>query len=386
MDPTSFSASTLGTVVKTPGAHGFHTFVPAALPRRFSLGDQTVLLLSEADRALGRLAGAGRLLPNPHLLVRPYVAREALASSRIEGTQASLSDVFDATALGDETGQVREVTNYIRALERGLTELARLPISMRLLCSIHEELLRGVRGQERLPGEVRRSPNWIGSPDNRPETAIFVPPPVDEMHRALTDWERFIHEDVPIPPLVKCALLHYQFETIHPFLDGNGRLGRLLIVFYMVEQDLLPDPLLYISAYFEAHRSDYYDRLQAVRERGEVEEWTQFFLRAVAVQAGDAIRRAERLADLREQYRQAAARTRSRAGEVVDLVFENPVLTTNFVAHRLDVTPQGALNLIRRLEDGGILTEHERVPGRSMRWVADAVLGALEGLEPLPDG
>ncbi|MDQ1514678.1 MAG: hypothetical protein QOE80_508 [Actinomycetota bacterium] len=386
MDPTSFSASTLGVVVKTPGAHGFYTFVPAALPRRFSLGDQTVLLLSEADRALGRLAGAGRLLPNPHLLVRPYVAREALASSRIEGTQASLSDVFDATALGDETGQVREVTNYIRALERGLTELARLPISMRLLCSIHEELLRGVRGQERLPGEVRRSPNWIGSPDNRPETAIFVPPPVDEMHRALTDWERFIHEDVPIPPLVKCALLHYQFETIHPFLDGNGRLGRLLIVFYMVEQDLLPDPLLYISAYFEAHRSDYYDRLQAVRERGEIEEWTQFFLRAVAVQAGDAIRRAERLADLREQYRQAAARTRSRAGEVVDLVFENPVLTTNFVAHRLDVTPQGALNLIRRLEDGGILTEHERVPGRSMRWVADAVLGALEGLEPLPGG
>ena len=386
MDPTSFSASTLGVVVKTPGAHGFYTFVPAALPRRFSLGDQTVLLLSEADRALGRLAGAGRLLPNPHLLVRPYVAREALASSRIEGTQASLSDVFDATALGDETGQVREVTNYIRALERGLTELARLPISMRLLCSIHEELLRGVRGQERLPGEVRRSPNWIGSPDNRPETAIFVPPPVDEMHRALTDWERFIHEDVPIPPLVKCALLHYQFETIHPFLDRNGRLGRLLIVFYMVEQDLLPDPLLYISAYFEAHRSDYYDRLQAVRERGEIEEWTQFFLRAVAVQAGDAIRRAERLADLREQYRQAAARTRSRAGEGVDLVFENPVLTTNFVAHRLDVTPQGALNLIRRLEDGGILTEHERVPGRSMRWVADAVLGALEGLEPLPGG
>jgi Fic family protein len=386
MDPTSFSASTLGVVVKTPGAHGFYTFVPAALPRRFSLGDQTVLLLSEADRTLGRLAGAGRLLPNPHLLVRPYVAREALASSRIEGTQASLSDVFDATALGDETGQVREVTNYIRALERGLTELARLPISMRLLCSIHEELLRGVRGQERLPGEVRRSPNWIGSPDNRPETAIFVPPPVDEMHRALTDWERFIHEDVPIPPLVKCALLHYQFETIHPFLDGNGRLGRLLIVFYMVEQDLLPDPLLYISAYFEAHRSDYYDRLQAVRERGEIEEWTQFFLRAVAVQAVDAIRRAERLADLREQYRQAAARTRSRAGEVVDLVFENPVLTTNFVAHRLDVTPQGALNLIRRLEDSGILTEHERVPGRSMRWVADAVLGALEGLEPLPGG
>lgn len=372
-------------MVKTPGAHGFYTYVPAALPRQLHLGVQTVLLLSEADRALGRLAGAGRLLPNPHLLVRPYVAREAVASSRIEGTQASLSDVFDATALGAETGEVREVTNYIRALERGLAELARLPISLRLLCSIHEELLRGVRGQERLPGEVRRSPNWIGSPDNRPETAVFVPPPVDEMQRALTDWERFVHESVPIPPLVKCALMHYQFETIHPFLDGNGRLGRLLIVFFLVEQTLLPEPLLYISAYFEAHRGDYYDHLQAVRERGQLEEWVQFFLRAVEVQAADAVQRAERLADLREQYRQIASRTRSRAGEVVDLLFENPVLTPNFVAARLDMTPQGALNLIRRLEDGGILIEHGRVPGRSKRWVADAVLNVLEGLER-PEG
>jgi len=366
------------------GPAGYIAFRPALLPRRLDLHDTTVIALSGADRALGRLAGTGRLLPNPHLLLRPYVAREALASSRIEGTQASLSDVFDAQARRSPEGPLREVTNYIDALDHGLARLDTLPVSRRLLCEVHEILLTGVRGQERRPGEVRRSQNWIGSPDNRPETAVFVPPPVDEMEPALDDLERFLHETGPLPPLVSIALAHYQFETIHPFLDGNGRLGRLLIVFLLVEHGLLPQPLLYLSSFFEAHRSDYYDRLQAVRERGEIQEWLRYFLTGVSEQANDAVARAEELVDLREEMRRRLAGDRSRATEVVEMIFENPVLTTTRIADALDITVQSALNHIRRLEGVEIVTEVAGVPGRSKRWVARDVLRAL-GADDEPD-
>ena len=221
------------------------------MPRNMELSEPTVAVLSEADRALGRLAGAGRLLPNPHLLVNAYVRREAVASSRIEGIQASLSDLFDAEARGDfRDGDIQEVVNYIRAMETGLARLDQLPISRRLLEEIHRVLLSEVRGEAAQPGNVRTSPNWIGSPDNQPATAVFVPPPVDELAEGLADWERFVHEPLAMPPLIRCALMHYQFETLHPFLDGNGRLGRLLIVFFLVSEDLLPAPLLYLSSYF----------------------------------------------------------------------------------------------------------------------------------------
>lgn len=380
MDPTKFVAPHIGRAVKGIGPYAFYSFHPEPLPRELGLRSRTVMLLSEADRAVGRLAGAGRQLPNPHILIRPYLVREAVASSRIEGTQASLSEIFDAEAQEVEaTGDVLEVANYIRAMELGLRLVDDVPISTRFIRQLHKTLMTGVRGKERSPGEIRTSPNWIRSPDNRPETAVFVPPPVDEMHAALSDWERFLHSPPELPVLVRCALLHYEFETIHPFLDGNGRIGRLLIVLFLVEQGDLPQPLLYTSAYFEDHKAEYYDRLQAVRERGELEEWIQFFLTAVAEQAGDALRRAERLADLRQAYRQRLAGGRSRAHEVVDLLFSNPVLTAKFVARRLGITPQGAHNLIRQLTNGGILTELPRVPGRSLRWQASEVLDALGG-------
>lgn len=336
------------------------------------------MLLSEADRALGRLAGAGRLLPNPHLLLQPYVTREALASSRIEGTQASLSDVFDAQARATAEGPVREVTNYIRALEHGLSRIASLPVSKRLLCEVHSILLDDVRGRERRPGEIRRSQNWIGSPDNRPDTAVFVPPPVDVMIRCFDELEQYLHAEAQVPPLIQIALVHYQFETIHPFLDGNGRLGRLLIAFLLVEHGLLPQPLLYLSAYFERRRGDYYDRLQAVRERGELEEWLVFFLVGVAEQATDAVKRAEALADLREDFRGRLTGDRSRAIEVVDLVFRNPVLVTTRIAEELGVTLQSALNHVRRLEAEGIVSEAQGLPGRSKRWVAGDVFHVLD--------
>jgi Fic family protein len=344
------------------------------------LSQEIVRLLSEADRALGRLAGAGRLLPNPHLLVNAYIRREAVASSRIEGTQATLSEVFDAEARGDMNDDIGEVVNYIRAMDAGLSQLATLPISRRLVQEIHEILMSGVRGQEKQPGVVRSTPNWIGSPNNRPTTAIFVPPPAADMELGLTDWERFVHdEDSAIPPLIRCALLHYQFETLHPFLDGNGRLGRLLIIFYLVSEELLPAPLLYLSSYFELNKGEYYDRLQAVREAGDLDGWLAFFLTAVVVQATDALLRAERLIDLREAYRERLRGQRSRAPEIIDMVLENPFVNTAQVAGRLGITSQGALNLLRGLESIGVLAPLPRVPGRSNRWVAHEVRDILVG-------
>ena len=379
MDPSRFVDSTYGDVVKTPGRYGYHAFRPAPIPRRLVLGDRTISLMSEADRALGRLAGAGRILPNPHLLVRPYLTREALASNRIEGTQASLSDVFDVEAEArDDDDQLTEVTNYIDAFEFGRDLLRRLPISTRFLCEIHRVLLTGVRGQERDPGHVRRSQNWIGAVDNTPDTATFVPPTVDDLGDALTDLERFIHDDNDLPPLIATALAHYQFETIHPFLDGNGRLGRLLIVFLLMERELLPSPLLYLSGYFEAHRSDYYDRLQAVRERGQMQEWLQFFLTAVTTQATDAVDRAEQLVDLREEYRQRLAGRRARFPEVIDLVFENPIVTSQRVARALDITDAGAKKLIHGLAEVDILIEGTPTSRRKKRWIGTEVLGMLD--------
>lgn len=376
----------MGEVIKTPGVHGYFTYIPRPLPQSVDLRPSTVLLLSDADRALGRLAGAGRFLPNPHLLLQPYVAREALASSRIEGTQASLSDVFDAQARNVAEGPVREVTNYIRALEHGLARLHDLPVSRRLLCEVHSVLLTGVRGQERMPGEVRASQNWIGSPDNRPATASFVPPPPAEMEMAFSDLEHFLHSSPLLPPLVQIALVHYQFETIHPFLDGNGRLGRLLIAFLLVERGLLAQPLLYLSAYFETRRTDYYDCLQRVREQGDLDGWLDFFLAGVREQAVDASAQSEHLADLREAYRVRLQGDRSRAGEVVDLLFENPVITTNRISVALGIPVQSARNHVSRLEELGIVSEVVAVSGRSKRWVAVEVFAALDPGAPIEFG
>jgi len=378
----------MGRALKGPGRWGFYRFVPEPVPRNLALDTETILALSAADTALGRLAGAGRLLPNPHLLVNPYMTREAVASSRIEGTQASLSEVLEANATGRSTPgtDVREVQNYIAAFNAGLNLMRSMPLCLRLIREVHEVLMQGVRGQERRPGEFRTTPNWIGSPTDTPENASFVPPLPDEMGPLLDDLERFLNEEARLPTLVRCGLAHYQFETIHPFLDGNGRLGRLLAVFYLVQRDLLPQPLLYLSAYFEAHRGDYYDRLQLAREKGELQEWLQFFLTAVAVQATDAIERAERLADIRERYRRTLASTRSRAPEVVELLMANPFITVRNVQEDLGVTQPGALNLLRGLERRGWLREMGTI-GRGGRtvWVAPEVLSVIADLPEVPE-
>jgi len=381
MDPTKFVAPEWGRAVSTGGPGAYVAFMPAPVPREHGLRPETIMLLSEADAAFGRLAGAGRLLPDPHLLVNAYITREAVASSRIEGTQASVTEVFDADVSGvSGRDEVREVRNYILALRHGLKRLDEdFPISLRLIKEMHELLLTNVRGQDKTPGEFRRSQNWISSPDNRPSTAHFVPPTVDNMWAALDDWEKYLHDEDPrLPLLIRCALLHYQFETIHPFLDGNGRLGRLFIILYLVKQGRLPTPLLYLSNYFDLRKDEYYDRLQYVRERGEIVEWLDFFLRGVAVQATDAVDRAEILADLREKYRFALKGNRSRAAEVVDLLFANPIITVRHVQRKLEVSQPGAANLLRTLTDFGIVREVGVGPGVRHRWFADDVLDALD--------
>lgn len=379
VNATRFAAPEWGHLRQVIGPDGpYEAFVPEPIPRAVSLDGATVFALSKADLALGRLAGAGRLLPNPHILVNPYIIREAVSSSAIEGTQASVSDVYEAAAEGTSRGDVAEVRNYVEALQRGLSRLPELPISKRLVAEIHGILLTGVRGRERTPGRFRTSQNFIGSPDDRPQTAIFVPPPPGEdMERALADWERFSHEDLEMPLLIRCALLHYAFETIHPFLDGNGRLGRLLIVFFLLEKQVLPSPLLYLSAYFERNRTEYTSRLQAIREAGELQLWLRFFLRGIEVQAADAVERAERLADLRERYRRQLAGSRSRAAEVVDLLFENPIATGPFVSERLGMTWQGAKNLLEQLEREGIVRPYRSPAGARRSWIAADLLEAV---------
>ena len=379
MEVAQFMAPAWGRAVSTGGPYGYVAFRPQPLPFELALTGPTVLALSDADAALGRLAGAGRLLPAPHLLVTPYLAREAVASSRIEGTQASLTDVFEADATDAALSvDLQEVRNYIAAVEHGIARLPDLPLSTRLLRECHGVLMAGVRGAEKTPGELRQSQNWIGSAGATVSDAAFVPPPPEDLGPALQAWETYIHDPDPrLPLLVRSALLHYQFETIHPFLDGNGRLGRVFVVLHLLQEQRITAPLLYLSAHLEQHRTTYYERLQAVRQRGQVQEWLQFFLRAISSQAADAVARAEELLDLREAYRSRLRGKRSRATEVVDLLFANPVMTVRIVVNRLGVTPQGAALLLRQLVEAQILDAPDTGPGRRARFPCQPLMRVL---------
>lgn len=379
VDARRYADTRFGSVRHTGGPHGYEAYFPNPIPRDLTISPDQILRLADAEAALGRLAGAGRLLPAPDLLVGPYLRREAVASTRIEGTQASLVDLFDAEASDKPyDADVEEVVNYVRAMETGLDRLATLPVSVRLIREMHAVILAGVRGRDRQPGELRTTQNWIGPPGATIDTATFVPPPPGELGRLLTDLERFIHEQPRLPPLVQAALVHYQFETIHPFLDGNGRLGRLLIVFLLVVRNRLPEPLLYLSPYFEQRREEYYDALQLVRERGDINRWLELFFAAVRVQATDAVARAERLMDLRERYRATVqAATRGIANNIAELALEQPILTAAVVEARLGVSRQGAIKALRHLEDLGILTRSAEGPRGQLRWRAHEVLAAL---------
>jgi Fic family protein len=322
----------------------------------------TVNLLVDAERALGELKGLGRRgLPNPHLLIRPFLRQEAVLSSRIEGTRADLEQLllFEISPTDDpEQADVLEVANYVAALELGFALLERLPVSLRLIRELHARLMEGVRGQERRPGEFRHVQNMIGAPGDTEATARFVPPPVQEMHEALRQLERYWGErrdDLPF--LVRIALFHYQFEAIHPFMDGNGRVGRLVISLQL--QEVLPQPLLYLSGYFERRRDNYLDHLHAVSTKGDWIPWIDFFLQGVVEQAREATHRSHQLLDLLEQYQNWASAT-PRSGnlrELLGLLFAQPILSTADVASHVGVTTRAANQLVQRLVDQGILVE-----------------------------
>lgn len=340
------------------------------------------LSLSRADAALSELSGLGGQLPNPHLLISPYIRREAVLSSRIEGTKASLSDLLideieDGHAKSPaDSDDLKEVRNYIHALEHGIGLLPDLPLSLRLIREIHGKLMAGVRGDKATPGEFRRSQNWIGPAGSTPMTAAFVPPPVDEMTDCLGEWEKFLHVRDVMPDLIQCAMMHVQFETIHPFLDGNGRVGRLLITLFLMERGRMSQPLLYLSAFIDAHKSDYYDLLQRVRTHGDWVAWMRFFLQGITEIATEGGLQAKELHRLREQYR-AQLRDKLNAQGLIDELFINPYMTIGRAAKVLSKTHPTAKAAIDVLEERQILKE---VTGRQWGrfYVCQPVLDALE--------
>mgnify|MGYP001055282540 CR=1 FL=1 len=377
MDTALFETSPSGKLVR--GTGGYSAFVPNPLPPKLEWDDALVSVMSRADIALGTLSGVGETLANPHLLIYPFIRREAVLSSRIEGTRSSLSDLllFEATQV-EKRGDVREVQNYVRAMEYGLNRLATLPLSLRFVRELHGILMEGVRGQHATPGEFRQSQNWIGSPGAVLNEATYVPPPVPEMQDCLNQLEKFLHAETRLPPLVEAALVHYQFEAIHPFLDGNGRIGRLLVTLLLCQRNVLGKPLLYLSAFFEQHREDYYDVVLKVSSVGAWREWIEFFLRAVAEQAGDAVSRSRHLRELQLSYMQISREKRlaPTVAQLVDLVLMKPVISARTVQASLNVTPQGARKAINTLVEIGILTE---VTGRKRdrAYAAKEVLKAL---------
>lgn len=347
---------------------------------------ELISLLSDADRSLGELSGTGRLLPNPYLLITPYIRREAVASSRIEGTRASLTDLFFFEAADSEQPRVpdvREVSNYVQAMEHGIIRLNELPISIRLVREIHGILMKGVRGEHATPGELRRSQNWIGFPGCSLDDASFVPPPVGEMKEALGDWEKYLHSPPGEPPLIKCACMHYQFEAIHPFIDGNGRIGRLLITFFLCEKDFLTQPLLYLSTFFERYRKEYYSRLLEVSQKGDWEGWIKFFLRGVVRASEEAVADAEKILELHDEYKKNLRRTKKipeSAQRLIDEIFLNPVVSISGLSKKWGKPFNSVKRGVERLVEIGILRE-ETKKKRNRLFVAHQLMDLLSSTD-----
>lgn len=371
-------------MTKIPGKKvpqgGYSAFIPAPLPPELEWTPRLVKLLSDADRLIGKLAGEGARLPNPHVLMRPFARREAVMSSKIEGTQATLGELLAAEvgAVVDRSpDDLREVGNYVVALEHGLARLKKLPLCVRLIQELHEKLMTDARGHHATRGQFRKTQNWIGKPGCTPTTASFVPPPPDEVEPCLAAWEKFLNES-DLPPLVTIALAHYQFEAIHPFLDGNGRVGRLLITLFLIEKRILPAPLLYLSAFFETSRRDYYDSLLAVSTRGAWADWIEYFLLGVARMSEDAVSRAERMnAKLAKWQKAVAGESTKTPMRVVELLASNPFITVKGGAEKLGVAFTTAQRAIQRLEALGIV-QQTGTAKRDRVYCAKALLDILE--------
>jgi len=361
MDPARFRKEGAGKLLRI-GKEQW-AFVPNPLPPVLEITWELAERLSDADRSLGELAGVGRTIPNPHLLIGPFTRREAVLSSRIEGTQATLTELFSAEAAARKewpSEGVREVANYVSALEYGLKRLKQLPVSLRLVQELHARLMKGVRGELLTPGEFRRSQNFIGPPGCKLENATYVPPPVPQMKDALDRFEKYLHEERrTLPPLVRLSLIHYQFEAIHPFWDGNGRIGRLLITLLLCSESLLPQPLLYLSAYFERNRREYYRLLLDISQTGSWTGWVRFFVNGISEESQDAVARSNQLSALRQDYREKLQEGKfpGRTLELMETLFTQPVLTVSSARQRLQVTTRAAQQNVDKLVRAGILTE-----------------------------
>ena len=380
MQQSDFTTDAPGRLVLTDD--GVPAYVPNPLPPKLVLDTAAGNLLADAMRAVGELAGVGRQLPNPHLLIGPFLRREAITSSRIEGTYATAEELSLFEAEGSKSppkADVREVANYVRAMEHGLKRLDTLPICSRYIRELHEILLAGVRGQDQRPGEFRNVQNYIGRHGTPIAEATFVPPPVAEMQAAMSALERYVAEGNALHVLVRTALVHYQFEAIHPFRDGNGRVGRLLVSLLFCERKLLSQPLLYLSAYLDRHSVEYKARLLAVSQRGEWAAWVVFFLTAVQRQAEDAIARSCRLLSLWQEWRDKTQSARASAllPRLVDELFRYPALTIPKAAAILGVTQRAAQLNIEKLVTAGILKLAAPRP-RNRIYIAPRVVEIVE--------
>jgi len=351
-----------GTCIKQPT--GYRAFIPASLPPKPAVRIEGELqnLLSRADMALARLDGVAQILPNVDLFIAMYVKKEALLSSQIEGTQASLDDLF-AYESGDKLenlNDVTEVVNYVKAMNYGIDRLQTLPMSLRLIKEIHAILLEGVRGSERLPGEFKRSQNWIGPPGCTLNEASFIPPPPHEAIEAMGALEHYFHSRPTLPVLIDCALIHYQFETIHPFLDGNGRMGRLLITFFLYWKEVMHKPFLYLSYYFKRSRQEYYDRLNMVRDTGNYEQWVDYFLKGVVDIAGSAMATAGQILELQSNHRRLLWEKKISspiAVGILEQLFYTPAVSVGQLAGRFGISYQAASTIVLQLVKAGILRE-----------------------------
>ncbi|MFH1633092.1 MAG: Fic family protein [Chloroflexota bacterium] len=382
MNPTDFSPNTPGNLIRTRS--GYWAFVPNPLPPKIDWSADLISLLSEADRALTQLGEVGQAFQASHIMVKPFVRQEAVLSSRIEGTRTSLEELYtyEAAHLSflESRADAHKVHNYVSALEYGLGRLTTLPVSLRLIRELHQRLMQGVRGEHWTPGEFRRSQNWIGPPGATIETATYVPPPVDEMHTALDQFEKYIHEPPKLPPLVRLGLIHYQFESIHPFLDGNGRVGRLLTTLLLCEWDLLLQPFLYLSAYFEAQRSQYYRHLMAVSQHGDWDGWLRFFLMGVRDQSRESRERVMALNALRVSYQRQLQDERAveQLMRVIDFLFGQPIATIRQIETGIKASDyKVAQRYVEKLEQHGILRE---ITGKARNRVyrADKILNTIK--------
>lgn len=384
MKSGDFRSTKAGKAIRT--RNGYWAFIPAPLPPNLDWSPALLTTLADAERELAKLTTVAGNFPFPRLLIQPFIRREAVLSSRIEGTRASLTDLYNYESAQmsflERDDDAREVHNYVLALDYGLERLQTLPVSQRLIRELHARLMEGVRGGQFTPGEFRKTQNWIGAAGSTIETATYVPPPVDEMKNALGAMEKFIHADTELPALVRAGLIHYQFEAIHPFLDGNGRVGRLLIMLLLREWGILSQPLLNLSAYFEHYRQEYYDHLLAVSQHGKWEEWLRFFLRGISAQAQDSVFRMTRLQGIRTRYEELvqADNNPQRMSAVIDFLFSRPILTLRQLESALDIPYMAAKRYVDKLVEAGVLKETTGF-SRNRVFMAHEVFHALENNE-----